>query len=87
MAWRCALRYTYKMGSAAKKVLDDALALPQEEREELLGALSNSLEPIRAGQDLRSELERRVAEIQSGKASLRDAAEHLQRLRADYSGE
>ncbi len=72
--------------STAKKILDEALALPQEEREELVGALTSSLEPVELSSEWEAEIAHRVRKIESGEAVFQDADEHLQRLRAKYSG-
>ena len=74
------------MTSTAKKILDEALALPQEEREELVGALSSSLEPVELSPEWETEIARRVRKIESGEAVFQDADEDLQRLRAKYGG-
>ena len=74
------------MTSTAKKILDEALALPQEEREELVGALSSSLEPVELSPEWAAEIARRVRKIESGEAVSEDTDEHLQRLRAKHSG-
>ncbi len=70
------------MTSAAKKVLDDALALPEEAREELLTALSASLRPVELSPAWHAEIARRLEQIESGEAVLLDAETHLAKLRA-----
>lgn len=72
--------------STAKKILDQALSLPREEREELVGALSNSLEPVAWSPEWEAELARRVQKIQRGDAVFHDAQNHLDELRAKYHG-
>ena len=72
------------MTSAAKKILGDALALPQAEREELLGALTESLEPVRVTVEWEAELARRMASVECGEATLLDAAIHASELRSKY---
>ncbi len=72
------------MTSTAKKILDEALALPREEREELVGALSSSLEPVELSPEWEAEIARRVRKIESGEAVFRDAQDHLDELRAKY---
>lgn len=54
--------------SNAKRLLDEALALPEDEREELAALLLDSLEaaPHGIGIDDRDELERRAAEARGG---------------------
>lgn len=72
------------MRSAARKILQDALALPQEEREELVGALSDSLDSLRVSAEWEAELARRIEKVESGEAKVIDAEEHLAELRAKY---
>lgn len=72
------------MTSTAKKILDEALALSQEEREELVDALSNSLEPMELSPGWEVEVARRMRKIENGEAVYHDVEEHLQRLRAKY---
>ncbi len=71
---------------AAKKIFEDALALPQEEREELVGALSSSLDPVELRPGWAAEIDRRVRKIESGEAVFHDAEDHLHELRAKYGG-
>ncbi len=54
--------------SSAKKILDEALALPEEEREELVATLSDSLDPARVEVSPKwtSEIGSRIAQIESG---------------------
>ncbi|MEX1362395.1 MAG: addiction module protein [Nannocystaceae bacterium] len=70
------------MTSAAQEVLQAALALPSDEREELVGALSHSLEPASSSPEWQEELARRLQKIEAGDAVFHDAEEHLQALRA-----
>lgn len=72
------------MTSAAKKVLEQALALPQEDREDLLHALSTSLEPVELDPAWQAEVDRRLSRIETGSASFRDAQEHLEELQGKY---
>lgn len=72
------------MTSTAKKVLEAALALPADAREELVGALSISLEPVTLSPEWQSEIARRLEKIERGEARFHDAEEHLQALRAKY---
>ena len=74
------------MTSTAKKVLEQALALPSEDREELVGALSSSLEPVALSSEWESEIADRIRRVESGQAVFHDADEHLRKLRAKYSG-
>ncbi len=72
------------MTSAAREVLQAALALPTDEREELVGALSSSLEPIALSPQWQEEIARRLQRIEDGDATFHDAENHLQSLRAKY---
>jgi hypothetical protein len=69
-----------------KKVLEAALALPADAREELVDALSISLEPVTLTPEWQSEIARRLERIEKGEAIFHDAEEHLQVLRAKYGG-
>lgn len=60
------------MGSEARKILEQALALPAEERAALLEALGESLEP---GDDTlspewKAEIESRIAAVERGESKL-----------------
>ncbi|MCH9681069.1 MAG: addiction module protein [Deltaproteobacteria bacterium] len=72
------------MTSAARDVLQAALALPADEREQLVGALSTSLEPSSVSPSWAQEIARRLTKIESGEATFHDAEEHLRALRAKY---
>jgi len=56
------------MGSEAQKILEQALALPEDQREELVSALSDSLspEPATLGPEWSAEVKSRIEEIRSG---------------------
>ena len=62
--------YTEHVTSATKKILDDALALPENEREALVEALSDSLDPeaVELSPEWTSEIRSRIAQIESGEA-------------------
>lgn len=68
-------------------VLDQALAMPVEERLRLVDALLESLNAP-ASEEIdrqwKEEAERRVSEIQAGEARLLDGEEVFARLRANY---
>jgi putative addiction module component (TIGR02574 family) len=70
--------------TAAERVLKDALALSDEEREELVAALTQTLAPIDLDPAWKAELARRIAKIESGEAILHDAELHATQLRAKY---
>ena len=67
---------------AARKILDDALALPPEERAALVDALSESLEPVNVSPEWRDEIRRRIEAIERGEAELVPWAEVRARLRS-----
>lgn len=73
------------MTSAAREILQAALALPSREREELVGELSSSLEPSALSPEWQAEIARRLQKIEDGQASFHDAEEHLQSLLAKYA--
>ncbi|MGB8328640.1 MAG: addiction module protein [Polyangiales bacterium] len=73
------------MTSAAKKILEEALALSEQEREELVSALSSSLEPVELSPEWSFEIGRRIQKIERGEAELLDADEHLAELRQKHA--
>lgn len=76
--------YTVAVTTAAEKVLKDALALTDEEREELVAALTQTLPPIELDSAWKAELARRIAKIESGEAELHDAELYAEQLRAKF---
>lgn len=72
------------MTSAAKKVLEEALALPSEDRAKLVEALADSLDAaeIELSPAWTSEIERRVEAIERGESRLIPGDEVDARLRA-----
>ncbi|MCA9681801.1 MAG: addiction module protein [Myxococcales bacterium] len=72
------------MTAAAKKVFEEALALSDSEREELVEILSQSLPPTELSTEWKAELARRIEKIESGRAVLHDAGAHAQALRAKF---
>lgn len=76
--------YTVAVTSAAEKVLEDALALTDEEREELIAALTRTLPPVEHDSVWKAELARRIAKIESGEAELHDAELHAEQRRAKF---
>jgi putative addiction module component (TIGR02574 family) len=56
--------------SATKKILEDALALPEKEREALVEALSDRLDPetVELIPEWTREIRSRIAQIESGEA-------------------
>lgn len=67
---------------AARKILDEALALPPEEREALVDALNESLEATGISTEWKDEIRRRIEAIERGEASLVPWDEVRARLRA-----
>ena len=59
------------MTSTAKKILDEALSLPENEREELVAALSDSLdpEPVELSLEWTSEIGNRIVQIERGEVA------------------
>jgi len=72
--------YTGTVTAAAKKVLEDALALSEVEREALMEAIGRSLPPMQISEPWKAELTRRVEAIESGRAVLQDAEAHARAL-------
>jgi putative addiction module component (TIGR02574 family) len=70
--------------AATQKVFSEALALTDTEREELVDALSQSLQPVEISTEWKAELARRVEKIESGQAVFHDAELHAKRLRAKF---
>lgn len=72
------------MSSAAKKILEDAMALADEEREELAAHLLGSL-PATGEQEIEAEwmaeVRRRMADVDAGKVSMIPWEEARQVLR------
>jgi len=60
------------MGAEARKILEQALALPEKEREELVAALSDSLspEPVSLSPEWNAEIESRIAAVERGESKL-----------------
>ena len=75
------------MTSSARKILDDALALPLEEREELVDALVTSLQrtvPAEVERAWIQEIRERLARLERGETSAIDWPEAQRDLRAKY---
>jgi putative addiction module component (TIGR02574 family) len=75
------------MHTDERSIFDQALALPAEQRLRLVDALLSSLNaPIsqEAERVWREEAERRVAEVEMGKAELIEGEAAFARLRAKY---
>ncbi len=71
------------MTSTAKKILDEALALPEEDREALVEALSDSLERPRheLSDEWKAEIARRIEAVERGESKLIEGDEVDVRLR------
>ena len=76
------------MTSQARKILEEALALPEEDRLYLAEALQESVEPIESQEEIdaawRDELERRLKSIEDGTAVLLDGDEVMRELKSKY---
>ena len=76
------------MSLRARKLLEEALSLPEEERLLIATELQNSLEPVATSEEIdaawRDELVRRVRSIEDGTAVLHDGAEVLRELKSKY---
>lgn len=75
------------MNARARKIIEEALSLPEEDRALVVAELQESLgadapDEVRAAWD--DELVRRAQLIASGKAELIDGDEVAQRVRAKY---
>jgi len=78
------------MSGAAKQILEAAMKLPAEEREQLVDELKATLHGGFASEEVEqawaTEIERRAAEIDSGKAVLRDWDEVRDEILAELRG-
>jgi putative addiction module component (TIGR02574 family) len=78
------------MSGAARQILEAALKLPAEEREQLVDELKATLHGGFASEEIEkawaSEIERRSAEIDSGKAVLHDWDEVRDEILAELRG-
>ena len=72
------------MTSTAKKILEQALSLPEDEREALVDALADSLErpPADLSDEWKAEIARRIDAVERGESKLIEADEVDARLRA-----
>ncbi len=86
LALPCRAIYDFFVTDAAKKLMEQALALPREDRRRLGLALLESLDDDEQGLALHPawipEIKRRVEEIESGNVKTVPADEALVRLRA-----
>lgn len=76
------------MSSRARKILEEALSLPEEERLLIVTELQNSLEPAATPEEIeaawRDEIVRRVRSIEDGTAVLHDGDAVLRELKSKY---
>lgn len=75
------------MTSTAKKILDDALALPEEDREALVEVLMTSLRydsPKEVEQAWLEEVQRRIERLERGETVAIEWSEAKRRLREKY---
>ncbi|HEX7480718.1 MAG TPA: addiction module protein [Polyangiales bacterium] len=76
------------MRSQARKLLEQALALPEEDRLLIATELRDSIAVVESPEEiddaLRDEIVRRVQRVDSGEAMLLDGNDVYQRLRAKY---
>lgn len=72
------------MNATAKRILDEALSLPEEEREALIDALADSLERSQdeLSEEWKAELARRIEAVERGDSELIEGDEVEARLRA-----
>lgn len=70
------------MTDAAKKLMDEALALPREQRRQLGIALLESVDDFELHPAWIPEIRQRIADIESGKVKTVPADEALRRIRA-----
>lgn len=76
------------MTSAARKILDEALALPEREREALVTALSDSLSPEAStlGPEWTAEIGQRLEALERGEVDLVEWEDVDARLRRHLIG-
>ena len=76
------------MTSQARKILEEALALPEDERLFLAEALQESVEHVESQEDVdaawREEIARRLKSIEDGTAVLHDGEAVFRKLMSKY---
>ena len=72
------------MKTAAQKLLDEALALTEDERRELMAALSDSFEPapVQLSPEWTAEIEDRIGQLERGEVEPVDWPRAQARIRA-----
>ena len=74
------------MSSAAKEILEAALKLDPEQREELIEELSASLDVSNLGEYWETEIRRRIDDVDSGRVKTVPADEVFARLEQRFCG-
>ncbi len=74
------------MSSAAKEILEAALKLDPEQREELIEELSASLDVSNLGEYWETEIRRRIDDVDSGRVKTVAADEVFARLEQRFRG-
>lgn len=76
------------MNARARKIIDEALELPEEDRALVIAELQESLEPIESPEEVEAawteEIARRVQSVQDGTAVLLDGDTVLRELKTKY---
>jgi len=86
MGRRRAARYTEDMSAAVKQVLEAALKLHPEEREQLIEELSASLDATDLGEYWETEIKRRIDDVDAGRVKTVPAEEVFARLEQRFRG-
>ena len=74
------------MSSAARAILDAALKLDPQQREELIEELSASLDATNLGEYWEAEIKRRIDDVDSGRVKTVPADEVFARLEQRFRG-
>jgi putative addiction module component (TIGR02574 family) len=74
------------MSAAAKAILEAALKLDPEQREELIEELSASLDAANLGEYWETEIKRRIDDVDSGRVKTVPADEVFARLEQRFRG-
>ena len=74
------------MSAAVKEILDAALKLDPEQREELIDELSASLDATDLGEYWEAEIKRRIDDVDSGRVKTVPAGEVFARLQQRFRG-
>jgi hypothetical protein len=79
----------YGMNARTKKVLDDAMALPESDRQLIADVLDASLDTEDAPEDVAKAwdevIKQRIDDVVAGRAQTRDLREAMAELRASYA--